>query len=64
MAAGRKTKLICGTEWEIVVAHGRLPSPAHRQRNFDFFFIQTLQQSMKIDSDNLGRCQNLTGSIT
>ena len=51
-------------EWEIVVAYGRLPSPAHRQRNFDFFFIQTLQQSMKIDSDNLGRCQNLTGSIT
>ena len=22
-------KLICGTEGEIVVAHGRLPSPAH-----------------------------------
>ena len=28
MAAGREKKLICGTEGEIVVAHGRLPSPA------------------------------------
>ena len=28
MAAGREKKLICGTEREIVVAHGRLPSPA------------------------------------
>ena len=24
-------KLICGTEGEIVVAHGRLPSPAHNK---------------------------------
>ena len=30
MAAGREKKLICGPEGEIVVAHGRLPSPAHR----------------------------------
>ena len=28
MAAGREKKLKCGTEGEIVVAHGRLPSPA------------------------------------
>ena len=27
MAARREKKLICGTEGEIVVAHGRLPSP-------------------------------------
>jgi len=29
MAAGREKKLICGTEGEIVVVHGRLSSPAH-----------------------------------
>ena len=28
MAAGKEKKLICGLEEEIVVAHGRLPSPA------------------------------------
>ena len=28
MAAEREKELICGTEEEIVVAHGRLPSPA------------------------------------
>ena len=28
----KRKKLICGTEGEIVVAHGRLPSPAHRNR--------------------------------
>ena len=28
MAAGREKKLICDTEGEIVVAHGRLPSTA------------------------------------
>ena len=31
----RKTKkLICGTEWEIVVAHGHLPSPDPHGRCF------------------------------
>jgi len=25
----KRKKLICGTEGEIVAAHGRLPSPAH-----------------------------------
>ena len=28
----KRKKLICGPEEEIVVAHGRLPSPARRNR--------------------------------
>jgi len=32
MAAGREKKLTCGTEGEIVVVHGRLPSFASHKK--------------------------------
>ena len=42
MAAGRAKKIICGTEGEIVVAHGRLPSPAPKTKettNSETFYL-------------------------
>ena len=47
----RKTKkLICGPEEEIVVAHGRLPSPAHATtEKFCFFFTSNFKQALHFE---------------
>ena len=36
----KRKKLICGPKGEIVVAHGRLPSPAHTITYYEYFLFK------------------------
>ena len=49
MAARRQKKLICGTKGEIVVAHGRQPSPARWAACFIRFCFVVAQKKIAAD---------------
>ena len=47
----KRKKLICGTEGEIVVAHGRLPSPALKadEQSFGRHFLKKIMIIVSVD---------------